>query len=250
MSTVTVETGASSSRTSGEYRALRSASAVYVVAWVVGLLVAPSAPSQTDPAAKVQAFFANHHLATLIQALLVHCVAGVAFAVFVVALARSRLVPRSGPARSLLLITGLAAAAVSLIQVGLEVAINRHVAGSGSASTTASLFHAVNIADTVKLVLLGVAVAAATRAMEDTGAITKWMRRLGYALLPILVIGGLAFVVHASALSAILDLSLLLLLVWVGAISVRAPRLDERVTVPPSVRSSADLASRCPHLRF
>lgn len=233
MSTITVETGASSRRTSGEYWALRSAGAVYVVAWVVGLLVAPSAPSQTDPAAKVQAFFASHHSATLIQALLVHCVAGVAFAVFVVALARSRLVSRSGPARSLLLITGLAAAAVSLIQVGLEVAINRDVAGSGSAATTASLFHTVNIADTVKLVLLGVAVAAATRAMEDTGAIKKWMRRLGYALLPILVIGGLAFVVHSGALSAILDLSLLLLLVWVGTISVRAPRLDERVTVSP-----------------
>ena len=44
--------------------------------------------------------------------------------------------------------------------------------------------------------------------MEDTGAIKRWMRRLGYALLPILVIGGLAFVVHA-ALSAVLDLSLL-----------------------------------------
>ncbi|MGZ6639527.1 MAG: hypothetical protein ACXVII_42695 [Solirubrobacteraceae bacterium] len=122
---------------------------------------------------------------------------------------------------------------MSLIQVGLEVAIDRHVAGSGSASTTASLFHAVNIADTLKLVLLGVAVAAATRAMEDTGVITKWMRRLGYALLPVLVIGGLAFVVHSSALSAILDLSLLLLLLWVGAISVRAPRLDERVSVSP-----------------
>jgi hypothetical protein len=56
---------------------------------------------------------------------------------------------------------------------------------------------------------------------------------VSYALLPILVIGGLAFVVHSSALSAILDLSLLLLLLWVGAISVRAPRLGERVTVSP-----------------
>jgi hypothetical protein len=59
------------------------------------------------------------------------------------------------------------------------------------------------------------------------------MRRLGYALLPILVIGGLAFVVHSGALSAVLDLSLLLLLVWVGTISVRAPWLDKRVTVAP-----------------
>jgi hypothetical protein len=61
MSTFTVETSSSPSRTSSDYRVLRSAGVVYVVAWVVGLLVAPSAPSQPEPAAKVQAFFVNHH---------------------------------------------------------------------------------------------------------------------------------------------------------------------------------------------
>jgi hypothetical protein len=233
MSTATIETRTASSRTSGDYRGLRLAGAVYVLAWLVGLLVAPSAPSQTDPDIKVQVFFQHHHTATLIQALLVHGVAGVAFAGFVVTLAGSRLVPRSGSARALLLVAGLAAAAVSLIQVVLEVAINRHVAGTGSASTTASLFHAVNVADTVKLTLLGLAIAAATRAMEDTHAVKKWMQRLGYALLPILVIGGLAFVVHSAAFSAVLDLSLLLLLLWVGAISMQAPKLDKRVTGAP-----------------
>ena len=141
--------------------------------------------------------------------------------------------PRSGSARALLLVAGLAAAAISLIQVVLKVAINRHVAGTGSASTTASIFHAVTVADTVKLMLLGLAIAAATRGMDDTHAIKKWMQRLGYALLPILVSGGLAFVVRSAALSAVLDLSLLLLLLWVGAISMQAPRLDKRVTVSP-----------------
>ena len=204
-----------------------------MLASLVGLLVAPSAPSQTDPDITVQAFFEHHHTATLIQALLVHGVAGVAFAGFVVTLAGSRLEPRFGSARALLLVAGLAAAAISLIQVVLEVAINRHVAGAGNASTTASLFHAVNIADTVKLTLLGVAIAAATRAMNNTHAVTKWMQRLGYALLPILVIGRLAFVVYSAVLTAVLDLSLLLLLLWVGAIAVHAPRLDKRVTVSP-----------------
>jgi hypothetical protein len=91
MSTATIETRTASTRTSGDYQGLRLAGAVYVLAWAVGLLVAPSAPSQTDPDIKVQAFFRHHHTATLIQALLVHGVAGVAFAAFVVALAGSRL---------------------------------------------------------------------------------------------------------------------------------------------------------------
>ena len=49
MSTITVETGASSRRTSGEYWALRSAGAVYVVAWVIGLLRPPHRVRRTQP---------------------------------------------------------------------------------------------------------------------------------------------------------------------------------------------------------
>jgi hypothetical protein len=228
MGTSAIVTQQSASRTASEYRVLRAAGAIYVLAWVVGLLIAPSAPSQTAPDAKVQAFFVHHHSVTLIQALLVHGVAGVAFAAFVVALAGSLVVARSGSARSLLLVAGLAAAALSLLQVGLEIAINRHVATSGDASTTASLFHAVDVIDTVKLVLLGLAIFGATRAAEQVNAMRGWLRWLGYALLPILVIGGLAFVIDSAGLSAVLDLSLLLLLLWVGAVAIRAPRLAER----------------------
>ena len=72
MTTVGIENSASSSRTSGDYLTLRWAGAVYVVAWVVGLPVAPSAPSQTAADITVQAFFQHHHTATLIQAVLVH----------------------------------------------------------------------------------------------------------------------------------------------------------------------------------
>jgi hypothetical protein len=155
MTTVAMKDQQVVGRKTGDYRVLRAAGAIYVVVWPVGFAVAPSAPSQTAADAKVQGFFLHHQTATLIQTLLVHGVAGVAIAAFVVALARSPLVPRSGSARSILLVAGLAASAVPLFQVGLEVAINRHVTANSSASTTASLFHEVNIADTGKLVLPG-----------------------------------------------------------------------------------------------
>lgn len=232
MATTSIDSQHAATRTAADYRILRASGAIYVVAWVVGLLVAPSAPSQTAPDLKVQLFFTQHHTATLAQALLVHGVAGVALAGFVVALAASPLMPRSGSARLFLLVAGLTAAVISLVQVGLEIAINRHVEAGGSASTTASLFHAVNIADTVKLVLLGVMIVAATRAGEEVSSITGWLRWLGYALLPILVIGGIAFVVHSTVLNAILELSLVLLLVWVGAVTLRAPRLGQASQVP------------------
>jgi hypothetical protein len=189
-----------------------SAGAVYVLAWIVGLLVAPAAPSPTASDATVATFFSDNHAAILAQATLVHGIAGVALAVFAVALARGT----SRPTR-LIVSAGVAAAAVSLIQFAMEVVLNRHVADHGSASATASLFHAVNHADTIKLVLLAVMIVAATRLMRG---IPRWLGTLGMALGPILVIGGLAFVIDSGALGAVLELSLVLLLLWVAAVSV------------------------------
>src|SRR3954447_23872157 len=68
--------------------ALVTAGTVYVLAWVIGLLVAPAAPDAFAPDAVIHAHFAQHGGAALGQALLVHGVAGVALAGFVLAVAR------------------------------------------------------------------------------------------------------------------------------------------------------------------
>lgn len=111
-------------------------------------------------------------------------------------------------------------------------------AGNGSVSTTAMLFHAVNIADTVKLILLGVAVFAATRLLAGRRSLPRWLQILGYALLPVLVIGGAAFAVNSGALNAVLTASLLLLLLWVAAVTLAAtrhsPNSPPPVTAPGS----------------
>jgi hypothetical protein len=204
-------------------RALAAAGAVYVAAWLLGLATAPSAPSPDASDAAVQAFYADHGSATLAQATLVHGVAGLALGVFVVALAR-RLTPDTAhPVRRLFVAAGVGAAAVSLLQLALEIGLNR-AADAGKVSTSAALFHAVNIADTVKLVLLAVSVAAATHLAARTHALPRWLRGLGYALAPILIIGGAAFVITSDALSAVLAVSLLLLLLWVAAVSVATTR--------------------------
>jgi hypothetical protein len=91
-------------------------------------------------------------------------------------------------------------------------------------ATSATLFHAVNIADTVKLVLLALAIAAATRLPASQQTFPRWVRALGYTTAPILVLGGAAFVITSDALSAVLALSLLLLLLWVAAVAVTITR--------------------------
>ena len=213
MTTTTVEELADLKRP----RALASAGAVYVAAWLIGLAIAPSAPSSDAADASIQTFYADNGSAALLQATLVHGIAGVALAVFVVTLAR-RLAAATGERTVLVLAAGLAAAAVSLIQYAMEIGLNR-VAAAGHVSASGTLFDAVNIADTVKLVLLAVAIAAATRLAAGARALPRWVEVLGYALAPILVIGGAAFIVRSDALSAVLGVSLFLLLLWVAAVA-------------------------------
>ena len=64
------------------------------------------------------------------------------------------------------------------------------------------------------------------------GRLPRLAARARLALLPILVIGGLAFVIDSGALSAVLTVSLFLLLLWVAAASVTAARVASRLAAP------------------
>lgn len=102
----------------------------------------------------------------------------------------------------------------------LAVATWTHVGGHGSASGTRGLFNAINKADTVKLILLAVFIAAATIAARRLQAFPRWVLWEGIIAVPVLVIGGLAFVIDAAALDLFLALSLVLVVVWAAAASI------------------------------
>jgi hypothetical protein len=86
-----------------------------------------------------------------------------------------------------------------------------------TAAMTAALLHLINLADTVKLVLLAAFVASATSAVTRSHRLTAWLRAISWSLVVLLPAGGTAFVIDSSLLTALLTVSLPLLLVWVGA---------------------------------
>ena len=192
------------------------AGACYVLAWVLGLLLGPSAPSPTAPAADVRALYVDHAGGVVLQSLLVHGVAGVALVLLALGFARAL---SSWPSEAgWIRITGLAAALVSLVQVGLALTAVA-VADGASASTSKALFSTVNYADTVKLILLASFAVTVTWAATRSGALPGWIRVLGHLLAPLLVVGGLAFVIDNSALYLVLVVSLFVLLAWAAAAS-------------------------------
>src|SRR6266498_5627115 len=116
-------------------RLLAWAAIVYLLAWIIGLLLAPSSPDAFASAATVNDYFVAHRSTALLKALLAHGLAGIALAVFAFALWGYLVAAgsRSGPTQ-LMLGFALLAAAVSLLQFALAVATWTHVGGHGSAS--------------------------------------------------------------------------------------------------------------------
>lgn len=208
----------------------------YTAAWIVGLFVAPSAPDAFASAGKVNRYFADHNSAALVQALFVHALAGVALVLFAVGVNRYRRASgRTGRITNVALVGGLAAAFVSFVQVGLAIALFAHVDTKGRATDTRSLFNAINKADTVKLILLAFFVGAACLAAHRVSELSRWTFWVGAITVPFLIVGGFAFVVDSDALTAILDLSLPLLLLWSLAVSITMLRRTSRPRVAASL---------------
>ena len=92
-------------------------------------------------------------------------------------------------------------------------------ADTTAASTSKALFSAVNYADTLKLILLASFAITVTWAATRAGVMPGWLRALGYLLVPLLIVGGLAFVIDSVALYLVLEISLVVLLFWAAAAS-------------------------------
>ncbi len=191
------------------------AGSVYVASWLVGLVVAPAGPAHDATPRVIHEFVGTNSAVVLLQSVLVHGLAGVALGLVALGVG-SR--PAGGRARLLAVGAGVAAAIASLVQTGLGVAEVHSAAGTDPART-ASWWHAVNDVDVVKLALLAVFVVALGRAAGDL--VPGWVLALGRWLAPLLVVGATAFVVGGPLPTIALELSLVLLLVWVGAVSWR-----------------------------
>ena len=203
-------------RTTARGRWISVAGATYVTAWVLGLVLAPETPAATAPAAEVHAYYTNNGTQILVQSCLIHGVAAVAIA------ALALLVPAATGATprlaKLIVGFGIGASLVSLLQVAFAVA-GVITAGSQPVATSARLFDALNLADTIKLVLLAAFAASVTTAATRAGMTGRWTRWLTLALVAALPIGGIAFIVDSPVLTAVLYTSLPLLLIWAGTVS-------------------------------
>lgn len=192
----------------------------YVAAWVTGLAVNANGVSGDDSPAVVAAHYATHRGAALAQVLLVHGVAAVALAAFVVGLA-ALTSDRSGSPSSAIAVAGGLASVISSAQMVLGVVMIMG-AGSTTVQSTHSWLIAVERLDAVKLLALAVSSWAAASAIRRVHLAT-WPATVARAAAVALVVAAIGLA-GLAPLAPVAALALVLLLVWVGAVAFAVRR--------------------------
>lgn len=184
---------------------LRTAAVAYSAAWIAGLLVASPSTDVTSSGSEIIRQDAPQAAALTLQFLLTEGIAALALLVVVIGFWRAT---ARGGARTIGLVAGVAAVAVSLTQTVLGMYLVEIAVRGSDAALASSLTITLNELDGIKMLLLAVMVFAISAA--------RWRRRLRLPswLLPTGIVTGVALV--ASALGYLARSNLFSVAAWVS----------------------------------
>jgi hypothetical protein len=183
--------------------------AAFTVSWIAGLAIPAPSPRLTAPGATIVAALAGHSGEMVANYVLTQGLPAFGLAVVSVFLARALRALGAAGLASTALAAGLAAAAISLTQCVLGVAL----AHTSSPGTARELYELVNRLDGVKMFALAVLAAAAALASLLPG----WLRYLSAALAILIAASGVAYVFLLDSVAWLAWPAGLLLLAFIPA---------------------------------
>jgi hypothetical protein len=195
-------------------RVTRVAGVVFVLAWIVGLIVAGSGPDIDDGDAEILRHYLDDSGRVAAQSLLVHGLAAVALVAVIYGvrdLAARR--HQSGPG-NLLFAAGFVAAVVSLLQMTLGL-LAATTLDDGDLGRAGAFFDAINRLDGVKLALFCAMVGAGC-VLAWRGVLPRWLGGIGVPFIVMTILAAVGFLILNPVLAAFAAPSLGLLLAWVA----------------------------------
>jgi hypothetical protein len=162
-----------------------AAGAAFTVSWIAGLAVPDPSPQMTAPGTTIVAALAGHSGEVVANYVLTEGLPAFGLAVVAVFLARALRAAGAGTLARLTRAAGLAAAAISLTQCALGIALAR----ASAPAAARDLFELVNRLDGAKMLMLAVLAAAAALGSLLPG----WLRYLSGALAILITASGVAY---------------------------------------------------------
>jgi hypothetical protein len=192
----------------------------YVVAWLAGLAVWMSNVDVSATGREVLAGYSGHQAAAQVQYALVEGVAALALAAVLLCLGRVALRRAPAPLGMALLIAGMGAVAISLLQCVLGQHLAGSVVPSGSPSRAGSLLQLIDRLDGVKMILLALTALVTVVLVRRVRLLPPGLGWIALMTATALIVSGLGYVLLDSGLAAAASASLPLLLVWICATGI------------------------------
>lgn len=198
---------------------------VYVIVWTLGLLIEFGSPAPSAAQAELVAYFTTHAYSHMLQAYLIDGIAGIAILIFSAQVAQ-HFSTRNDEAPHIVRGAGIAAASVSLIQAGFQLALSNPDMLASDGSSLKTILVLVNQMDIFKLLALALLSGTVSALVFQTKILPVGLGWLGTVLSVSLITGGLGFVSEVPVFTYVLFVSLPLLLIWVGALNVAILRTE------------------------
>ncbi|HLI59203.1 MAG TPA: hypothetical protein VKV21_06015 [Solirubrobacteraceae bacterium] len=194
-----------------------AAGVAFIAAWATGLAAWPANLTVAASSAEVVSAYAGHRGAAVMQYLLVEGVAAIALAVVVTALARFAL--RRGAQRSgrVVLVAGISAVIVSLVECALGLVLTLGAVPAGRTGLAGGLFDLINRLDGVKMAALATMALGAVILARRGALLPRWLGWIGVALAAAMLVSGVGYLLLDDTLAQAAAASLALLLTWVAA---------------------------------
>jgi hypothetical protein len=208
----------------GPVTAPAAAGVAFVAAWATGLAAWPSNLNVAASGTKVLSAYAGHQGAAITQYLLVEGAAAIALAIVVMSLGRAAI--RRGserPGRAVLL-AGITAAIVSLVECALGLVLSAGAVPDGETGRAGTLFHLINRIDGVKMLALAAMALAAFELARRGALMPRWLGYVSGALSAAMTASAIGYLLLANTLAQVAAVSLVLLLIWVAAAGIIVSR--------------------------
>lgn len=201
-----------------------AAGIAFVAAWVTGLLVWPSNLKVAASGHKVVSAYTGHEGVAVAQYLLVEGLAGIALAFVVIALARAA--GRRGANRlgRIVLLAGIGAVVVSLLECALGLLLAVVAVPDGEIGRAGTLFHLINRMDGAKMLALAAMALTGAGLARRGGLLPRWLGYIAGLLAAAMIASGVGYLLLNNTLAQAAATSLALLLIWVSATGVTLGR--------------------------
>jgi hypothetical protein len=201
-----------------------AAGVAFVAAWVTGLSVWPSNLDVAASGVRVVGAYAGHEGVAVAQYLLVEGLAAVALGIVVIALGRAARLRGAGRLGGVVVLAGVGAVIVSLVECALGLLLAGVVVPDGESGRAGTLFHLINRLDGVKMFALAAVALAGVALARRTGVLPRWLGNVAALLAVAMVASGVGYLLLNNTVSQAAAASLGLLLVWVAGAGVTLGR--------------------------